>query len=193
MENIEREREIFLNKLNELEIKIFNFIKVKLNIKRKVDISFYTINNIRKDDKNENLKNISLNLYYHNFFEKDIDILRQYIINYGCEISLNSSNNRDNKTALINKLNKLEKKILGYFNDKLNVKLTEKEVKIDLNNKNIVNNELNLLCSVEFNHLEEINLSHNNISNIAPLKNLTKLKAINLSFNAIENINPLNK
>ena len=47
------------------------------------------------------------------------------------------------------------------MNFKLNVNLTGKELKIDLNNKNIYNNDLNLLSGLEFKNLEELILKSN--------------------------------
>ena len=106
----------------------------------------------------------------------------------------NSPNIYDNpniKEKLLNKVNLLEKKILNYFNIKLNIQLTGNEIKINLNNKNIGNLELNLLSEVEFKNLEEINLSNNKISNITPIKNFKSLKKIDLSSNKIKDIKAL--
>ena len=91
----------------------------------------------------------------------------------------------------MNKIELIEKKILNYFNSKLNVNITGKEIKLNLNNKNIGNIELDLLSGVEFKNLEEIDLSHNNISNIEPIKNFKKAKKIDLSYNKINDINSL--
>ena len=44
---------------------------------------------------------------------------------------------------------------------------------------------------IEFKNLEEINLSHNNISDIKPLLKFKTLKKVDLSFNKINNINIL--
>ena len=108
------------------------------------------------------------------------------------EASPKSENNEDDtQSALIYKLNKLQQKILFYFNNKLNIELTGKEIQLDLNNRNIGNIELNLLSGVDFKNIEEINLSHNNISDIEPLKNFKNLKKVDLSFNKINNINEL--
>jgi ubiquitin-conjugating enzyme E2 D/E len=85
------------------------------------------------------------------------------------------------------KLNYLRKQILKYFNKYLNLNLTGKEKKIDLSHKNIGNDELNLFCQIDFNNLEELNLSHNKIISINPLNNFKRLKNIDLSYNKIEN------
>ena len=167
--------------------------KLDLSFNNLKDYSIHSISDVRRDVIKENsslIKNISINLDNNNLVEKEINEIKNIIIS-GYEISSNSDGKEDNQTTLLNKLNRLEKKILGYFNNKLNIKLTGKEVKIDLNNKNIGNIELNLLSSVDFKELEEINLSHNNISDIEPLKNFKKLKNIDLSFNKINNINSL--
>ena len=169
--------------------------KLDLSFNNLKDYSIHSINDIRKDVIKENsflVKNITINLDNNNLVEKEINEIKNIIIS-GYEISSNSDGKENNQTTLLNKLNRLEKKILGYFNNKLNIKLTGKEVKIDLNNKNIGSVELNLLSGVDFKDLEEINLSHNNISDIEPLKNFKKLKNIDLSFNKINNINSLKR
>ena len=85
------------------------------------------------------------------------------------------------------KLYYLRKQILNYFNTSLDMDLTGEENEIDLSNKNIGDNELNLFSEIEFNKLEEINLSHNKITRLFPLINFNKLKNIDLSYNKIEN------
>ena len=69
--------------------------------------------------------------------------------------------------------------------------MTGNELKLDLNNKNIEDIEFNLLSSIEFKNLEEINLSHNNITDIKPLLKFKTLKKVDLSFNKINDILPL--
>jgi len=84
--------------------------------------------------------------------------------------SVNIVNKDENKHKILHKLESMNNKILNFFNFKLNLKLTRDEIKLELNNKNIDNMELNLLSRTNFNNLEEINLSHNNINNIECLK-----------------------
>ena len=98
---------------------------------------------------------------------------------------------KENENIILNKINNLEKKILNFLNVKLSLELTGKEIKLDLNNKNIGNVELQLLTGINFENLEELNLSKNNISDIKLLKqfNLDKLKKIDLSFNKINELN----
>jgi Leucine-rich repeat (LRR) protein len=95
---------------------------------------------------------------------------------------------------LLNKLNSLQKKILDYLNVKFKINITGKEINIDLNNKNIGNIDLMLLTSILSDNLEYINLSHNRISDIRPLKDLKKVKKIDLSFNNLKDysINSIN-
>ena len=80
---------------------------------------------------------------------------------------------------------------MNILNIKLNINLTGNEAIINLNNKNIGNIELDFFCSVEFSNLEELDLSHNNLSDIKPLKNFKNLKIINLSYNKIKDISSL--
>ena len=95
---------------------------------------------------------------------------------------------------LLNKLSSLEKKVLDYLNVKFKINITGKEINIDLNNKNIGNIDLMLLTSILSDNLEYINLSHNRISDIRPLKDLKKVKKIDLSFNNLKDysINSIN-
>ena len=99
-------------------------------------------------------------------------------------------NNNEKENQLENKLNIIEKKVLDYLKVKLKINITGKEVSLNLSNKNIGNNELNLITSIPFDNLEEINLSHNRISDIYILKNfnLKKIKSIDLSLNNINNL-----
>ena len=105
---------------------------------------------------------------------------------------INSEKNDENE-LLLNKIKQLEKKILNVINTKLEVNLTGNEIRINLNGKNVGNLDLELLCSIYFKNLEEIDLSNNNISNINEINNFSKLKKINLSHNQIKDIEPLKK
>ena len=95
-----------------------------------------------------------------------------------------------NEIEILNKLNNLENKILFFIKVKLKINITGKEIKLDLSNKNIGNIELNLLSGIQFDNLEDLNLSHNNITDINILKefNLSKIKRLDLSFNKINKI-----
>lgn len=81
--------------------------------------------------------------------------------------------------------------ILDLINTKLDVNLTGNEISLILKNKNIGNYELKLLSAYEIKNLENLDLSHNNISNTETLDkfNLSKIKNIDLSFNNIHNLN----
>ena len=95
---------------------------------------------------------------------------------------------QEDESIILNKLNNLQKKVIDFLNVKLKMKMTGEEIKIDLNNKNIGNIELNLLSCIEFKNLEVMNLSHNNISDIESLKDFyfPKLKKLDLSSNKIK-------
>ena len=89
---------------------------------------------------------------------------------------------------LINKFEKIEKKIFQYFKKRFNLEITGNETKLDLNNKNIIDSELKLLCKIRFNNLEELNLSYNNISDFESIKYLKNIKSIDLSYNNIDSV-----
>ena len=95
---------------------------------------------------------------------------------------------------IFNKINLLQEKILNFMNITLNMNLTGNETILDLSYKNIDDNTLNLFTGIEFKNLEELNLSHNKISNVKIIKklNLKRIKKLDLSFNIINKIeNPV--
>ena len=133
----------------------------------------------------------------NNIINNNNEIVNEELINNGInneEIIVNNERNRDKERDIIlSKLNDLENKIINFFNEKFKSNLKLEDHKIVLREKNIGNEELELLSHVEFKNLEEIDLSHNKISDLKPFKNFNskKLKKIDLSFNAINNIKPL--
>ena len=173
----------------------------KLNLKKiiKLDLSFNKINKIENPvkDINEIIKKrkIKINLDNNNLIQKDIEEIKDFIMTK--EINKKNSNEypyeylskNDIKNKriekLLSKLKNLEQKVLSYFN------LTGKEIYINLRNFNFNDTKLELLSGVEFKNLEEINLSHNIIKNILPLKNFKTLKKFNISFNKINDLKAL--
>ena len=183
-----------LKKLKKLDLSFNRINKINENKMNEVYLSFDKINNKSKIIASN--KNIEINLSNNNLLKKDIEEIKNIILdNNNVSESVNKNINDNSiklkKKRILNRIDKLEKKILYYLNAKLNVRLTGKEIKIELNNKNIGNEELILLSGIQFNNLEELNLSLNNISDIEPLKNFQKLKKLDLSFNKINNIKPL--
>lgn len=106
-------------------------------------------------------------------------------------INISKKKQENNNEELLKKVEMLEKKILSILNDKLNIKLTCEEKILILNNKDIGNEYLDLLCLLQFKRLEEINLRNNNISNINSLINIDspELKKLDLSYNKIMKVN----
>lgn len=195
-------------------LKDFNFRKLK-----KLDLSFNKINKI-KTSSNENhtfkqndiqkkitSQKIDINLDNNNLIQKDIEEIKNLILNvysvsndddYFSDFRLNKeylnniyNNEKKRKAKLLEKIDIIQKKILQYFNMKLNIHLTGKEIILNLNNKKIGNLELDLLNGVNFKNLEKLILRNNNISNIKCLKNFKNLKVLDLSFNKINNIKDL--
>ena len=192
LENIE-ELNLSHNNISNVKIlKNFNLKKLK-----KLELSFNKINKIKDPVKNINKiinnKKIEINLDKNNLIQKDIKEIQDFI--------MNDETNKNNLSEyeylsiddmkkqkiekLLSKLKSLEQKVLSYFN------LTGKEIYINLTNSNFNDNKLELLSGVEFKNLEELNLSHNKITNILPIKNFKKLKKLNISFNKINNIKSL--
>ena len=98
--------------------------------------------------------------------------------------SKNESNNKSDK--------------LTSFNEKYNTELSMENIIIDVSRKDLGNNGLQLLIELPFNflnHVIELNLSENDITDISPLikMNYNNLKKLNISKNRIENIEPLEK
>ena len=96
----------------------------------------------------------------------------------------------EEENLILNKINLLQKKILNFMNITLNINLSGNETKLDLSYKNIDDKTLNLFTGLKLKNIEELNLSHNNISNVKILKNLNlkKIKKLELSFNKINKI-----
>ena len=194
---------IKLKNLEELNLSHNNISNGKiiknLNLKKikKLDISFNKINKLESPVKNINKiinnKKLEINLDKNNLIQKDIEEIKDFI--------MSDETNKNNLSEyeylsiddikkqkiekLLSKLESLEQKVLSYFN------LTGKEICINMRNSDFNDNKLELLSGVEFKNLEELNLSHNKITKILPLKNFKTLKKLNISFNKINNINPL--
>ena len=194
---------IKLKNLEELNLSHNNISNGKiiknLNLKKikKLDISFNKINKLESPVKNINKiinnKKIEINLDKNNLIQKDIKEIQDFIMNDETKKNnlseyeyLSIDDIKKQKIEkLLSKLKSLEQKVLSYFN------LTGKEIYINLTNSNFNDNKLELLSGVEFKNLEELNLSHNKITNILPIKNFKKLKKLNISFNKINNIKSL--
>ena len=68
------------------------------------------------------------------------------------------------------------------------------EFEVNLKGKNLKNDDLELLSSINFENSEKIDLSHNKIANIEPINKAfssTKLRKIDLSYNNVKNIKSL--
>ena len=192
-----------LENIEELNLSHNNISNVKilknLNLKKikKLELSFNKINKMENPVKNINKiinnKKIEINLDKNNLIQKDIKEIQDFIMNDETKKNnlseyeyLSIDDMKKQKIEkLLSKLKSLEQKVLSYFN------LTGKEIYINLTNSNFNDNKLELLSGVEFKNLEELNLSHNKITNILPIKNFKKLKKLNISFNKINNIKSL--
>ena len=192
LENIE-ELNLSHNNISNVKIlKNFNLKKLK-----KLELSFNKINKIEGPVKNINKiinnKKIEINLDKNNLIQKDIKEIQDFIMNDETKKNnlseyeyLSIDDMKKQKIEkLLSKLKSLEQKVLSYFN------LTGKEIYINLRNSNFNDNKLELLSGVEFKNLEELNLSHNKITNILPIKNFKTLKKLNISFNKINDLKPL--
>ena len=109
---------------------------------------------------------------------------------------INSNTNgidKVNKANVLSRINYLEKKIIDFFNSKFGTNLKLEDNKIVLKDKGIENEDFELLCSIDFPNLEELNLKGNNISILTPIESLKpkKLLKLDLSYNKINNITTL--
>jgi len=93
-------------------------------------------------------------------------------------------------------------KEIKYSNKAIDKLLKEKDIKIKreeeslfLNNKKLNDENIKCISLIKINHLTEIDLSENEITNIEPLCkiNLPFLEILNLSYNKIKNIEPLSE
>ena len=94
---------------------------------------------------------------------------------------------------LFDKLNNTIRDQLRVINNKYNIKLTGNENKLDLSKREITETEIELFVPIQFDDLQELNLSNNNITQIQIFENLhmPNLKIFNLAYNKIENLTNL--
>ena len=210
----------YIEKFNSKKLKKIDLSFNKINDIDDNNYNICNINSIYNSAKNlPPEKNFKI-ILDHNSIKKDIKKIKNLIINDNNKLNptkkiqklsdnqynpennkfftcskcyKHSNNNRKNeiKEKLLNRIEKLENIILEYFNINLSMNLTGKEKKINLSNKNIGNIELNLLNGVDFKNLEEIDLSHNEITDVKPINSFKKVKKLDLSFNKINDIQAL--
>jgi len=169
----------------------------KINCKHEInDIKKPEDKDIEKiKNKIDNLKkNIINEKYYIKILNTLIKSYEKHPSNYFYNINIY------NVTQKIKDLDYIDSKLLlekinEFYNLKPDIELKKNQLKIKLNGKefelHFINNlYFNLLSNIEFSNLEELNLSHNCISDITPLSllNSDKIKSIDLSFNKINSI-----
>ena len=155
---------------------------------------------IIENKRNRLIRIKEFNENYIKLLDIILEIYEKKPLNYMNNINIKNIakiiNSENSEEVLLEKINNLETKILNYLNVKLKleVKLTGKEIKINLNGKNIGNLELFLLNAIEFKNLEELEAKNNNITSIEPILEFKapKLKKVYLRYNSIYNINNIN-
>ena len=154
------------------------------------------IENIKK--KNDELAddirfNMTIINSYQNFENNYYHI--KNIINLGNSIEKEKQINSDHLNNMFKNIEKMiedeEDKIEAL--KKYGILLSGNEEKLSLKKRDIDDNILQLLSQINFKNLKEINLSHNNITDIEPLKNmnLSNLQKLDLSNNKIHSIKVL--
>lgn len=118
------------------------------------------------------------------------------LINVGKSIEKeNSWNSQEIEfvNELIKKNKKVSKQYLEELKKKKNIDLKREEKYLDLNNKNLKDEDFKLITMVNFYQLKRIDVSCNQIKNIDYFKEmyLPFLEYLNMSNNEIENIKPL--
>ena len=148
------------------------------------------------EKKNSLIKYKEIIDYLIKILATSIETYEKHPKNYYNMINIqNIANSIKNQSRekIIRKFENVHQKILNYFNQKLKIEIKPDSIKIDLGNKNLDNIDLNLICEVPFDNLEELNLRNNNITDIKFIKNLKakNLKKLDLSFNKLNNIEPI--
>ena len=122
---------------------------------------------------------------------------RGTFLNYTIQDFINKNNKKNNDIKEINIVNNLKNKnALEEFNKKYNLNIKDIYISnLDLSWKKIDNAGLELLSKINFKNLKELNLSHNNISDIKILEKVKfeQLEILNLGYNKISDINILEK
>ena len=167
---------------------LIKFLNTLLLTYKEHPSNYYNSINITNVVKNMNL-NENGELNFGNKIKKNYLISKNINFFYQSKTNINEND----REKLLNKIKGLEEIILKELNTKFEVNLTGEEIKINLNGKKIENLDLKLLCSLNYQNLEEIDLSNNYITNLEELKNLNSpnLKIIILKNNKIVDIGPL--
>ena len=185
------------DKSNNVENELINLIKRKRDIiKEQKEKNEYNLGLL--DFSIDKYENEPSNINYSNLVKILNEIDNKICHDSELELSILGkpdlkNNIKFNSQLLLNKISALEKKALSIINCKFEINLTGKELKINLNGKNVTNLDLELLSGINFKYLEEIDLGNNNITNLDELKNLKSpnLKVINLTNNKIKDVEPL--
>ena len=148
---------------------------------------------------NINIVNIAKNLENKQTFSTKRT--NDFMLTGSKNVKFNTLTSRLNDKSILNSINglqkkrniNLEKRILEYFYNEFDIKLSGKETEIILKNKRISDRHLKLLSSVTFKNLEFLDLENNNIScaRIINKFRTPKLLKLNLSFNKISDVSPL--
>lgn len=117
------------------------------------------------------------------------------LINVGKSIEKENSWNSQ-QIEFVNELIKKNKEVFKEYLEELkkkNIDLKREEKYLDLNNKNLEDEDFKLITMVNFYQLKRIDVSYNQIKNIDSFKKmyLPFLEYLNMSNNEIENIEPL--
>ena len=167
---IQNKKKILLSQ-NEKNNSLIKFLDLLINLNEKEPEYFYN---------NNNIMNMVSNMNYIKIKGEEL-----------CFIGKKNSHYLTSK--LKNNILLLEKKFLNALNTRLDIKLTGKELKLEINGKKIESLDLELLFALYSDQLEELDLSHNKIKNIEPIRYLyeSNLQILNLSNNRIKDITPL--
>ena len=106
-----------------------------------------------------------------------------------CNVATNSSDNKQKPSTKSDQI-----KTKNYI-IKADLSIPENIIDLDLSNKLIAISDFFSFCKMELPCLENLNLSHNNLSDISDLEKLNSpnLKILDLSYNNLRNLNSFRK
>ena len=207
---------IIIQEIFKTNNKKFQYLKETIYVIQyslELSVSFGTLNNIKENEKHQfeyscftssgssgsPILNINSNKLIGIHIFRDIKnnsgngIFLDYPIREFIKINYNNKESKRDANIIIN--NVMNEKLFYEFKTKYSLDIQDNIGKIDLIKKNIENEGFQELTKLDFNQLEELNLSNNKIKNIDNIEkmNCQKLEILNLSYNHISDINMLNK
>ena len=190
-QKLKKENNDFRNNMNQ---------NINHHINQNMDINH---NNMNMNNQNMNISQNNMNQSMN--INPNMNIIQNMNIsqNNANNFNISGGNNNIISTQIVNppqqapNENEAEEEVNQFeeLKKKLNIQINNNDTNLNLNKKYLGNNILEYLSEYEFNQLNKLTLTHNNINNITNIKSLKSrnLEFLSLSNNKIVDISPLSQ